>query len=214
MNNNSRTKTRIKRVAASFFQSCNVMEIARELIGKVLVTEIDGSKTSGMIVETEAYAGESDKASHAFGGRRTARTAPMYGPGGMAYVYFCYGMHHLFNVVTHSEGIPHAVLIRAIAPLEGIEIMLARRKKIVQDNRLTSGPGSVACALGIHTGHTGISLTGRTIWMEDHGIRFDEGAIGTSPRIGVNYAGADALLPYRFYLRSHPCVSGIKSLRT
>lgn len=214
MNNNSRTKTRIKRVPASFFQSCNVMEIARELIGKVLVTEIDGSKTSGMIVETEAYAGESDKASHAFGGRRTARTAPMYGPGGMAYVYFCYGMHHLFNVVTHSEGIPHAVLIRAIAPLEGIEIMLARRKKIVQDNRLTSGPGSVACALGIHTGHTGISLTGRTIWMEDHGIRFDEGAIGTSPRIGVNYAGADALLPYRFYLRSHPCVSGIKSLRT
>ena len=141
----------------SFYNRKDVVKIARELLGKILVTEF-GVRTSGIIVETEAYAGITDKASHAYGGRRTGRTEVMYSPGGTAYVYLCYGIHHLFNVVTNIEGIPHAVLIRAIEPVEGIETMLERRGKTKLSPSLTAGPGALSQALGISTALTGTSL--------------------------------------------------------
>ncbi len=191
-----------------FYQRKNVVAIARELLGKLLVTNWNGVITSGRIVETEAYAGVIDRASHAFGGRRTGRNEIMYGEGGFAYVYLCYGIHHLFNVVTHVAGVPHAILVRAIDPLEGIDEMLNRTRKMHADHTLTRGPGNVSKALGITTAHTGIPLTGDDIFLADDGGRFKRTEIGVSPRIGVDYAGADARLPYRFYIRGNPFVSG------
>ena len=181
------------RLRESFYQRSDVVQIARELVGKVLYSSMDGQVTAGMIVETEAYNGVVDRACHAFGGRRTARTEVMFRAGGVAYVYLCYGMHHLLNIVTGPQDMPQAVLIRALKPLEGLDVMLLRRKG---KEPLTSGPGTVAQALGITTKHSGVSLLGNTIWIEDHGIAIPN--IVTSPRIGVDYAGEDALLPYRF----------------
>ena len=179
----------------SFYTRPDVVRIARELLGKVLVTHIDGVRTSGMISETEAYAGSVDKASHAFGGRRTKRNEPMYATGGTAYVYLCYGIHHLFNVVTNVEEVPHAVLIRAITPVEGMDIMSTRRAPA----RLsTGGPGTLSQALGIRTVHSGLDLLGDRIWIEDQGNAVPKSRIIIGPRIGVDYAGEDALLPYRF----------------
>jgi DNA-3-methyladenine glycosylase len=134
----------------SFYTRDNVVAVARELLGKFLITRIDGVLTSGMITETEAYGGISDRASHAYNGRRTNRTEIMFAEGGTAYVYLCYGIHHLFNVVTHKKDTPHAILIRAIEPVEGIDIMVERRKKERLDFSLTSGPGALSQALGIH----------------------------------------------------------------
>ena len=139
----------MSKLQADFYQREDDLLISRELLGKVLYTNFHGELTSGIIVETEAYAGTTDKASHAYGGRRTKRTKIMYSPGGYAYVYLCYGIHHLFNIVTNKENIPHAVLIRAIQPRDGIEIMLQRRNKKKVDHSLTSGPGSLTRALGI-----------------------------------------------------------------
>ena len=178
----------------------NVISISRNLLGQILCTRIDGIVTSGIITETEAYAGIKDKASHAYGNRRTARTEIMYREGGVAYVYLCYGIHSLFNVVTNKEGIPHAVLIRAIQPLAGIPEMLKRRNKKTLDKTLTSGPGSVSQSLGIHFSHSGISLLENTIWIEQNNIDIKKDQIIEGPRIGVEYAKEDALLPYRFRL--------------
>src|ERR1043165_2500798 len=150
----------------SFYTRTNVVQIARALLGKVLVTHVGGVRTAGMIVETEAYAGPSDKASHAFGHRRTRRTEPMYAEGGVAYVYLCYGIHHLFNVVTHMADVPHAVLVRAVEPLEGIEHMLERRRMDSVRHSLTGGPGAMSQALGITTKLTGASLQGPLITIE------------------------------------------------
>lgn len=180
----------------SFYTRDDVVRIARELLGKVLVSRIGGALTSGVITETEAYAGVGDRASHAYGGRRTGRTEVMYGHGGTAYVYLCYGIHHLFNVVTHGVDTPHAVLIRAMHPLEGMAVMKRRRG---QERLTTRGPGTVSQALGIHTRHTGTDLLGDTLYIEDTGITVPTSAIVTGPRIGVDYAGDDALLPYRFH---------------
>ncbi len=119
----------MKKLQLEFYQRENVIQIAKELLGKILVTNWKGIITSGRIVECEAYAGVIDKASHASGGRRTARNEIMYGEGGYAYVYLCYGIHHLFNVVTNSKGEPHAILVRALDPVEGIEEMLLRARK-------------------------------------------------------------------------------------
>lgn len=196
----------------SFYTRKHVVQIAKELIGKVLVTDLDNHRTSGIIVETEAYAGTSDKASHAFGNRRTNRTEIMFNTGGVAYVYLCYGIHHLFNVVTNVADIPHAILIRAIEPLEGIDVMLERRKKEKLQPSLTAGPGAMSMALGIHTRHSGLSLSGTEIWIEDRGIKVSPGNIVTSTRVGVAYAQEDALLPYRFSLRGNPYVSKGKGL--
>jgi len=184
-----------------------VVQIAKELLGKVLVTRFDGLTTSGIIVETEAYAGAGDKASHAYGGRRTARTETMYRMGGVAYVYLCYGIHHLFNVVTNMEDIPHAVLIRAIEPIEGIDIMLERRGKSKLVPSLTAGPGAMSSALGIHTKHTGSRLSGGEIIIEDRGIVVKKKEIISGTRVGVAYAEEDAYLPYRFLIKDNPYVS-------
>jgi DNA-3-methyladenine glycosylase len=191
----------------TFYTGTDVLKIARKLIGKVLVTNMDGVITAGMITETEAYAGTTDKASHAYGGRRTTRTEVMYARGGAAYVYLCYGIHHLFNVVTNIQDVPHAVLVRAIAPIEGIETMLERRNKRMLNSTLTAGPGSLSAALGINKQHTGISLLSESIFIEDRGIKISTQDIVATTRIGVDYAGNDALLPYRFYLRDSEYVS-------
>lgn len=198
----------MKRVAASFYTREDVVLLARELIGKTLVTNLNGIVTAGRIVETEAYNGIIDKASHAFGNRRTNRTEVMFGKGGVAYVYLCYGIHHLFNIVTNKAETPHAVLIRGVEPIAGTDDMLIRTGKKKLDATLTRGPGNVSKAMGINTLHTGTNLGGNEIYLLDDGKIYQEGEIGTSPRIGVDYAGDDALLPYRFYVKGNPYVSG------
>ncbi len=195
----------------SFYTRKDVVKIARELLGKVLVTELNGIRTSGIIVETEAYAGVTDKASHAYGGRRTGRTEVMYMQGGATYVYLCYGIHHLFNVVTNATDIPHAVLIRAIEPSEGIDVMLERRGKDKLAPALTAGPGAMSRALGIYTAHTGISLQGPGIYIEE-GIKISNKDIIAATRVGVAYAMDDALRPYRFYIKGNRFVSKGKGL--
>lgn len=197
----------MKKLTSAFYNRENVLQISKELLGKYLVTQIDGIRTSGMITEVEAYGGVVDRASHAYGGRRTDRTEVMYAQGGTAYVYLCYGIHHLFNVVTNKKDIPHAILIRAIEPVEGIAEMMMRRKKERFDYTLTKGPGSLSEALGIRVSNTGVSLRGNTIWIEDRGIKIPPRKIVVSKRIGVEYAGSDAALLYRFYIRDNPWVS-------
>lgn len=182
----------------SFYVKDDVVAVARDLLGKVLCTRLNGESTKAIIVETEAYAGVTDKASHAYGGRRTKRTEPIYGQGGTAYVYLCYGLHHLFNVVTNEAETPDAVLIRAGVPMSGAELMLKRRKKAKADKTLLAGPGSLAKALGITTDHTGLSLMNGQIWIEDRGIEIDDDSVLVGPRVGIDYAGDDALRPYRF----------------
>jgi len=188
------------KIGSAFYQNPDVVEVARQLLGKVLFTRINNQLTGGIITETEAYNGIVDKASHAFGGRRTPRTEIMYSPGGTAYIYLCYGIHSLFNVVTNSEGIPHAVLIRSIVPFSGEKIMHSRRGIKVSASSLYNGPGKVCTALGIHYSLSGTSLSGNKIWIEDEGISIVKKQIEISPRIGVDYAGDDAQLPYRFVL--------------
>ena len=185
-----------------------MVKIARELLGKVLITRFDNILTSGRIVETEAYAGVTDKASHAYGGRRTNRTEVMFKDGGTAYVYLCYGIHHLFNVVTNGKDIPHAILIRALEPLQGIDTMLRRTHKIKADYTLTKGPGNVAKALGLSTRHSGLDLSGKEIFIADDGFAINKKEIIATKRIGVDYAAEDAELPYRFILRGNKYVSG------
>ncbi|MER3499078.1 MAG: DNA-3-methyladenine glycosylase [Chitinophagaceae bacterium] len=198
----------MKKLELSFYQRQNVLTIAKELLGKIIVTNWSGIITSGRIVETEAYAGEIDNASHARGGRRTARTEVMYGEGGHAYVYLCYGIHHLFNVVTNYRHVPHAILIRAVEPLQGVDEMLKRTGKEKLDHSLTRGPGNVSKALGIETKHTGLSLLSKELFITDDGKKYSKKKIGISPRIGVEYAGAHALWDYRFYVKGNPFVSG------
>jgi DNA-3-methyladenine glycosylase len=181
----------------SFYIREDVVEIARDLIGKVLVTNFNSVRTSGIIIETEAYEGVTDRASHAYGGRRSARTEVMYSVGGTAYVYLCYGVHSLFNIVTNEMNIPHAVLIRGIYPLEGFELIKLRVQKAALLKGSGVGPGKVSKLLGIHYSHTGIDLLGEEIWLEDRRYEFKD-LILTGTRIGVSYSGEDALLPYRF----------------
>jgi DNA-3-methyladenine glycosylase len=167
--------------------------------------------TVGRIVETEAYCGETDKACHAHFNRRTHRTAVMFGPPGVAYVYLCYGIHHLFNIVTNQEGKADAVLVRAIEPVEGLPEMQGRRGLAGYNYRLTAGPGSMSQALGISTRYNGHDLTaGEAIWLEDRGDFLPAEAIETGPRVGVAYAGEDALLPWRFSIRHNPWRSKAK----
>ncbi len=202
----------MKILPEKFYNRQDVTRIAKELIGKLLVTRLDDQLTSGRIIETEAYAGVIDKASHAYGGRRTRRTEIMFGPPGFAYVYLCYGIHHLFNIVTNRQDVPHAVLIRALEPVEGIDLMVERSNKVLADYTLTRGPGNVSKALGIRTSHTGMSLSSDELFLADDGFRYDEQDILASPRIGVDYAGEDALLPYRYFVRNNRYVSGKKTV--
>lgn len=180
-----------------FYYREDVVAIAKDLLGKSVFTHFDGMLTGGIITETEAYEGVTDRASHAYGGRKTSRTEIMFREGGTAYVYLCYGIHSLFNVVTNRPGIPHAVLIRAIKPETGMENMLKRTKKSFLDKHCGIGPGKVSSLLGIHFSHSGQILTGDTIWLEDTGHKIKSEII-VSKRVGVDYAKEDALLPYRF----------------
>lgn len=198
----------MKKLPLSFYQGPDVVQIAKDLLGKILVTKWKGQITSGRIIETEAYAGATDNASHASGGRRTQRNEIMYADGGVAYVYLCYGIHHLFNVVTNIKENPHAVLIRALEPMKGIETMLERTGKEKLDFTLTKGPGNVSKALGIFTKHSGNSLLGKEIFIAGDGFSYSSNEISASPRIGVEYAGKDARLPFRFYIKGNPFVSG------
>src|SRR4029079_6297653 len=148
----------MKKLPLNFYERKDVVQIAKDLLGKILVTDFDGVRTSGRIVETEAYVALTDKASHSFGGRRTSRNEHMYAAGATAYVYICYGMHQMFNIVTNEKEVPDAVLIRAIEPLQGVDIMLQRTGKIKVDYTLTKGPGNVGKALGIFKQHSGLHL--------------------------------------------------------
>jgi DNA-3-methyladenine glycosylase len=182
----------MKKLSASFYQQTDVVKIARELIGKILVTKWEGSVTAGRIVETEAYNGISDKA-------------------GVAYVYLCYGLHHLFNVVTNTKEVPHAVLVRALEPLQGIDYMLKRTGKKKPDKTITKGPGNLSKSMGISTSQNGFSLLGSELFIAADGFLYPETAIAASPRIGVDYAGEDAKLPYRFFVKGNIYVSGTKA---
>jgi len=193
----------LQMLEAGFYTRNDVVAVARDLLGKVLCSRIDGRLTKAIVTETEAYAGVDDRASHAYGGRRTQRTEPMFHGGGIAYVYLCYGIHHLFNVVTSGQDDPKAVLVRAGSPLAGVEEMLARRGKTDASENLLAGPGSLACALGIRTDLSGTSLCGDEVWIEEHGICVADDAITVGTRIGVDYAGEDAARPYRFLIQDH-----------
>src|SRR6185503_1894482 len=205
----------MKKLPVSFYQRSNVVQIAKELLGKILVTKWNGIETSGRIVEVEAYNGVVDKASHAAGGRRTNRNEVMYGEGGMSYVYLCYGIHHLFNVVTNRPETPHAILIRALEPIKGIDVMLKRTGKKKLDNTLTKGPGNVSKALGLSFKlHSGISLLSKELFIAEDDFKLTKKDIVASPRIGVDYAGEDARLPYRFFIRGNPFVSGTTKIKS
>jgi DNA-3-methyladenine glycosylase len=186
----------------SFYLNPNVVEVAQLLLGKYLCTNIDNKFTVGKIVETEAYCGATDKACHAHFGR-TKRNKIMFAQGGVAYVYLCYGIHHLFNIVTNTEGLADAVLIRAVEPVEGIDTMLERRKMPKLAHRIAAGPGTVSKALGINTSFYGTDLQEDTIWIADNEHIMPENVVA-SPRIGVAYAEEDALLPWRFRIKANP----------
>ncbi len=199
----------MRKLSIDFYQRTDVLQIARELLGKILVTRWNGNETSGRIVEVEAYNGVVDKASHAAGGRRTNRNEVMYGEGGVSYVYLCYGIHHLFNVVTNKKETPHAILIRALEPIKGIDVMLERTGKKKMDNTLTKGPGNVSKALGLSFKlHSGLSLLSKELFIAEDDFKLSKKDIAASPRIGVDYAGEDAKLLYRFFIKGNPFVSG------
>lgn len=199
----------MRKLPVTFYQRKDVVLIAKELLGKILSTHIDGIRTSGRIVETEAYMALTDRASHAYNGRRTSRNEHMYAPAGTAYVYVCYGMHQMMNVVTNEEGVPDAVLIRALEPVDGIAEMLVRTGKSSFDHTLTKGPGNVGKAMGIFKKHSGLLLLDKLITIyDDPAFELKENQIGISKRIGIDSAGDDKLLPYRFYIRGNKFVSG------
>lgn len=194
----------------SFYERADVVTITRDLLGKIIVTRFNNIITAGRIAEAEAYNGPFDKAAHSYNNRRTKRTEVMYGHGGVAYVYLCYGIHQMFNIVTNRPGIPNAVLIRALEPIIGIETMLKRSNKSVHGFDLTRGPGNAAKALGLHTRHTGMSLQSDELAVVSDGFTYKENEIAVTARIGVDYADEDALLPYRFFVKGNKYVSGKK----
>lgn len=199
--------TNIRLVPQRFYMEGDVVEISKNLLGKVIVTDIDDQLTVSRIVETEAYQGSMDRACHAYQNRKTARTAVMFKGGGRSYVYLCYGLHHLFNIVTHGEGEANAVLVRAVEPIYGQDSMELRRKMKNRIN-LTNGPGKMSKALGITKRFNDIKLyePGAAILIaEERGYR--PGEIVQTTRIGVDYAEEDALLPWRFYIRDNLFVS-------
>jgi len=196
----------LSRLSVAFYMSNDVVAIAKNLIGKVLATRINGVLTSGIITETEAYH-QQEKACHAYNGRRTSRTEILFGPGGRSYVYLCYGIHNLFNVTTGMKGEAAAVLIRALKPLKGLSFMLDRRGLDQLETRLTTGPGNLTKALAINLLNNGMHLTeSKDLWIESYQL-ISENQICTSERIGVDYAEEDAQLPWRFYLKNTKWVS-------
>ncbi len=191
------------RLGKDFYQREDVVQISKDLLGKFLVTNIEGQLTAGMIVETEAYRAPDDKACHAHHNRYTERTKTMFEPGGVAYIYLCYGIHHLFNVVTAQEGMAHAILVRAVEPTDNVAVMLQRRGFEHIKPQLTAGPGVMSKALGLHTDYTGTSLVNKNspIWLEDRGVVVPPKDMIASPRVGVGYAEECAEWPWRFRVR-------------
>jgi DNA-3-methyladenine glycosylase len=207
--NKTKTKklTRPAPLPREFYTRRNTLLIARELLGKRLVVPArDGARVSGIIVETEAYQGPLDKAAHSYGNRRTNRTETMFGIGGVAYVYFIYGMYHQFNVVTSTEAIPHAVLIRALEPDDGVDWMRARRPTR-DDRNLTNGPGKLCQALGIDRSYNGADLTGERVWIEEGWGKVTANKIASGARIGIDYAEEYVAKPWRFWIKNNTYVS-------
>jgi DNA-3-methyladenine glycosylase len=197
------------RLSREFFTRADTLRVARDLLGKLLVVPTgDGQRVSGMIVETEAYLGELDKAAHSFGGRRTARNEITYAEGGHVYVFFVYGMYHQLNLVTGVVDHPHVVLIRAVEPVEGIDIM-RKRRGLMADRNLTSGPGKLCIALAITRELNGESLMGERIWVEEH-RRFRKNDIANGPRVGIDYAEEFVEMPWRFWVNGNPFVSKVR----
>ena len=190
------------KIRQSFFTRSDVLEISRQLLGKYIFTKIGRTITGGIITEVEAYAGPEDRASHAYENRRTKRTETMFKRGGVAYIYLCYGMYPLFKIVTNSENIPHAVLIRAIQPTHGIPTMLRRRKKNKLDRSVAGGPGVLCLALGIDLHLNEENLSGNTIWLEKKSQDLPPNQIKASHRVGVEYAGSHARRPWRFRIKN------------
>lgn len=197
-----------------FYLNEDVLELGKLLLGKYLFTKIGNDPiTCGMIIETESYKGVEDKASHAYLGRRTKRNEMMYAQGGCAYVYLCYGMHALFNVVTNKKDIPHAILIRSIYPTNGIETMLKRRNKKTIDKSLTNGPGTLTQALKITKKFNGVLLDSKNLWIEDKNINLTKNDIECSKRIGIDYAKEHALLPWRFTIKESKLLKLTQTLK-
>lgn len=184
----------------SFYANPDVVEVSRRLLGKVICTRFGSEFTSGIITETEAYCGRNDKACHANNGKLTKRTEVMFGEPGHAYIYLCYGIHHLLNVVTNKNGLADAVLIRGVQPFEGVDIM-KKRRNMNRKSDLANGPGKLTQALGITTSQNKTSLHQSPVWIEDRGITIPADYIQTSARIGIDYAEEDADLPWRFFVR-------------
>ena len=202
-----RERRRRVKLPRAFYTRAGVLAVARDLLGQRLVVPApDGTRVAGIIVETEAYRGPADRASHAFGGRRTRRTETMYSIGGTAYVYFVYGMHHQFNVVTGVENVPHAVLVRALEPVEGVEVM-RRRRGGVPDRELANGPGKLCQALGIDRALDTADLLGSRAWIEPRDRPLRPSAVARGPRVGIDYAGPWAAMPWRFWIRGSAFVS-------
>ncbi|MCP3929995.1 MAG: DNA-3-methyladenine glycosylase [Bacteroidetes bacterium] len=205
-------ETKRVKLSLSFYAQEDVVQVSKDLLGKYLVTNFNDQLTSGIIVETEAYQGPEDKASHAYNNRRTNRTEIMYRQGGVAYVYLCYGIHHLFNVITGKEGVPHAVLIRAVEPTENAALMMKRRNLSAELPQLTAGPGVMSKAMGISTNNTGLSLVlpNSQIWIEDRGNIIASKDIKASPRVGVAYAEEWAKKNWRFRIKNSKWTSPAK----
>lgn len=201
-----------KKLSKDFYLREETLVVARDLIGKLIVVPHGRRRVSAMIVETEAYLGEIDKAAHSFGGRRTKRTEVMYAIGGTVYVFFVYGMYYQLNVVTGPVDHPHAILIRAAEPIDGTEIIRERRGKM-PDRNLTSGPGKLCIALGIDRTFDGESFRGKRIWLENF-REFPDAEIITGPRVGIDYAEEFANMPWRFRLKNNPFVSGPRKAAT
>ena len=187
----------MSKIPPNYYRNADTLELARDLLGKLIFTQTEKNIIcSGIITETEAYLGATDRASHAWRNRKTLRTQTMYMPGGLAYIYLCYGIHHLFNIVTNIENVPHAILVRGVFPVMGKKTMEQRTGKKVSIH--LDGPGKFTKAFGIHKDYNGTSLAGDKIWLEDKNISIPCSAIESGPRIGIDYAGEDATLPYRF----------------
>jgi len=189
-----------------FYTRPNVVTVARELLGKLLVVPtVKGKRVSGKIVEVEAYRGPQDRAAHSYGGRRTKRTETMYGIGGTTYVFFVYGMYYQFNVVSGPAETPHAILIRAVEPVEGIELMRKRRHGQT-DHNLTNGPGKLCIALDIDRRLDGDDLLGNKAWLEED-AKVLRSRIMSGPRIGIDYAEEWRDRPWRFWIKDNAFVS-------
>ncbi|MBK0382311.1 DNA-3-methyladenine glycosylase [Pedobacter sp. SD-b] len=190
----------------TFYHRNDTVKMAKELIGKFLFSNVDGKLTGGMIVETEAYMGSIDSSCHTFNNRKTERNATMFNRGGVSYMYVCYGIHDMLNIVTGDEGNSQVILVRAVEPKFGLDIMQQRRGQVPL-NRLAKGPGSLAKALGLNKSFDNSSLTDGLIWIENKGIEFLEKDIIESPRIGLSCPEPYFSIPWRFFLKGNKFVS-------